>query len=128
MVGFVKAPESDPVRRDRGSDSARNAYQSLTRWTRAADYTREIAQKSPRPSRTYAAGSRSAARDATETASPSAPVPTPEVRDLDRIASLSSDLECGGCGYQIAAYTTPPECPMCRERNWQPITTQSKPF
>ena len=127
MVGVVTEP--DPVRRGRGSGSIRNAYQSLTRWMPAADYTRGIAQKSPRPSRTYVAGSRLApSREAIETASPSPSAPMPEVRDLDRIASLSSDLECGGCGYQIAAYTTPPECPMCRERNWRPITTQSRPF
>jgi rubrerythrin len=54
--------------------------------------------------------------------------PTLGARELDYLVSLSSDLECGGCGYQIATYSSPPECPMCRERNWQPIATQSKPF
>jgi rubrerythrin len=65
----------------------------------------------------------------TSDATPEAPTraDSPDARELDDLVNLSSDLSCGSCGYQIATYTTPPECPMCRERNWQPITTHSAP-
>jgi rubrerythrin len=99
-----------------------------------------ILQKPSRTSRVHVAGGTSfvasaAENDAETVASTSdptiepvpvvAPAFTPDARELDDLAILSSDLACGGCGYQIAAYTTPPECPMCRERNWQPIPSSS---
>jgi rubrerythrin len=44
------------------------------------------------------------------------------VDDLEQLVSASSDLQCGICGYGIAAYVTPPDCPMCGQRAWRPIS------
>ena len=46
-------------------------------------------------------------------------------RELSLISFLSSDLVCGGCGYAIAVYVSPPNCPMCKERNWKPAPKPS---
>jgi rubrerythrin len=44
------------------------------------------------------------------------------VDDLEQLVSASSDLQCGTCGYGIAAYVTPPDCPMCGQRAWRPVS------
>ena len=41
-------------------------------------------------------------------------------RQLEQLAALPSDLRCGNCGYGVASYVSAPECPMCRQRCWQP--------
>jgi rubrerythrin len=49
------------------------------------------------------------------------------VDDLERLVSASSDLQCRSCGYGIAAYVTPPECPMCGQHAWRPVSSGAPP-
>ena len=57
---------------------------------------------------------------ATRVEQPDGKANTAEANDLDLVAGLSSDLICGVCGFGIAVYVTPPQCPMWREHAWRP--------
>jgi rubrerythrin len=42
-------------------------------------------------------------------------------KDMDD--RMRVDLRCRGCGYGIVVAGDPPTCPLCRGRDWEPIST-----